>query len=209
MRRSSHRKKTHFTLIELLVVIAIIAILASMLLPALNKARGTAQKIACLSMMKQIYLNAIAYADDYNGEGVIDKVPDDLISWGRRLSEYFPTTDKAMIYRCPSDDNQWNDYDSLDYSIGINESAKGLGQGKLSELMRHMPTKRFYFADTYQKAILNNNPITDVGNRHAGNSNFIFMDGHGDAMKISQYRSGGDGNKMDGILVRGITMWWD
>ena len=58
------RKRLIFTLIELLIVIAIIAILAGMLLPVLNQARGLAQKSTCSANLKQIALGLISYSSD-------------------------------------------------------------------------------------------------------------------------------------------------
>ncbi len=78
--------KKHFTLIELLVVISIIAILAALLLPALNKAREKGRAATCTSNLKQLALAGSLYAQDYNDFVVPAIAPAD---WGSDTTEKY------------------------------------------------------------------------------------------------------------------------
>ena len=105
--------KRTFTLIELLVVIAIIAILAAMLLPALQKARDKAFNISCTSNLKQIGTATLMYADEYKA-----RIPPQTMamngetySWGDLIYSY---VGDMKTYECPLSVNrmEWkNDVD--------------------------------------------------------------------------------------------------
>src|SRR5215472_13951003 len=80
---------TAFTLIELLVVIAIIGILASMLLPALSNAKESANRIKCVSNLKQLEMSLKLYADENSN---LYPPRTNEYRWPTLLQQYYQTT---------------------------------------------------------------------------------------------------------------------
>jgi prepilin-type N-terminal cleavage/methylation domain-containing protein/prepilin-type processing-associated H-X9-DG protein len=106
--RHSRRRRRAFTLVEVLVVIGIVALLVGALLPALARARRSAQSAQCLSNMRQMQAAQLAYALDNKGwliqagfaHGAASG--NEPVAWFNTLQSYYQN---KLIARCPSDES--------------------------------------------------------------------------------------------------------
>ena len=185
-QRGATARGVRFTLIELLVVIAIIAILAAMLLPALNQAKNMAVSSLCKSNLKQIMLGAHLYADDYDDRlPPAGGLPSDQPTRPGATYGYanWPAIVGAYIYpqysvcdlrnggsagflpnwvlKCPVNANAWEEtvygINGEGSSSGTN-TIYGITLVKRSKLLN--PASTFGFADSYGNSyrLFNTNP---------------------------------------------------
>lgn len=102
MKRQQYSWKAAFTLIELLVVISIIAILASLLMPALARSKAVAKRVACMNQQRQLMAATLLYIDDNEGYFPPRYLGTDPAQpgWPGRLNFYLQNT---RLLLCPED----------------------------------------------------------------------------------------------------------
>jgi prepilin-type N-terminal cleavage/methylation domain-containing protein len=124
----SFQNRKAFTLVELLVVIGIIAVLISILLPALSKARRVANTVSCASNMKQITLGMIMYANQYHGAILGNAYTSGAFLKGSGFSDF----------NCPDICQMWDWESPVASTIGVKMPPAAVGGNTTQRAARFM-----------------------------------------------------------------------
>lgn len=209
--------RRYFTLIELLVVIAIIAILASMLLPALNQARERARSSNCASNMKQLGLTCALYVSDNDGQLPYAPAWGTFTAWNKALYPYFSQEKfserktPVKLFYCPSDNLTAKEGSFFDYYISYGYNIDGLyGAKKIDRIKRAAAvvmsadtghaTDHFGYFYLYSQT----NKTYMVYPRHGNSASVLFLDGHVESVRTPNGVSSGF-YQADILGEKGIT----
>jgi len=129
------KRSRGFTLVELLVVIGIIALLISMLLPALNRARESATAISCASNMRQAGYALKLYQND--NKGMLPRAYEGTLVWAHQLRPYIPGDRPYEKIHCSSIDLEINNSSTLTFGLNVDLIAFDLSMFKRTDRLKN------------------------------------------------------------------------